>query len=128
MRGSKMAAIAADRDVWMRKATDATIAAARDLVADMGPIRPGTPVGRLTEGEWGWICSTVVWAWIGTRAEQAATEGWNAERVIRSSDLTPDPWTAGAVAAILPKLAEVCPDFDWSMPVAPGRRTQSLDS
>jgi hypothetical protein len=117
MRGSKISAIAADRDRWMRQAFEACIAAARDMVADAGPIRPGTPIGRLTEGEWGWIISSVVWAWIATRAEQAATEGWNDERAIRTTDLTPDPWDAGAVISVLPKLAEAFSDFDWSRPV-----------
>jgi hypothetical protein len=94
-----------------------TIAAAKDLVADMGPIRPGVPVGRLTGSEWGWICSTVVWAWIASRAEQAATEGWNGERTIRSSGFVSDPWSAGAIVSVLPKLFEACPDLDWSQPV-----------
>ena len=28
------------------------------------------------------------------------------------------PWDAGAVAAILPNLANACPDIDWSQPLA----------
>ena len=32
--------------------------------------------------------------------------------------LEPDPWDAGAVAAILPELADACPDIDWSQPLA----------
>ena len=117
MRKAKVSAIAADRDRWMRQAVDATIKAAKDLVTERGPIRAGTPAGLLTESEWGWIVSSVVWAWIATRSEQAASEGWDSERVTRSSDLNPDPWTAGAIALILPKLFEVCPDLDWALPV-----------
>jgi hypothetical protein len=117
MRNSKMTAIAADRDEWMRRATDATIAAAKDLIADDGPIRPGVPVGRLTGPEWGWICSTVVWAWIAARAEQAATEGRDSERVVRSSGFVPDPWTTGAIVSVLPELFEACPDLGWSTPI-----------
>jgi len=32
--------------------------------------------------------------------------------------LDPQPWDAGAVAAILPDLANACPDIDWSQPLA----------
>ena len=87
------------------------------MIADAGPIRPGTPIGRLTEGEWGWICSNVVWVWIATRSEQAANEGLNGEHAVRTTDFTPDPWLAGAVASILPRLADACPDLDWSQAV-----------
>ena len=117
MRASKRAAIDADRDVWTRQAAAATIAAAKDLVAPDGPIRPGTPTGQLTESEWGWICSSVVWAWISTRSAQAADEGWNEERAVRAFDVKPDPWLAGAVASVLPKLFDACPDLEWARPV-----------
>jgi hypothetical protein len=117
MRKAKMAAIAADRDAWMKKATEASIAAAKDVIGAEGPIRPSVPIGRLTESEWGWICSSVVWAWIATRSAQAATEGWDSERAVRTTGLAPDPWVAGAVASILSKLFEACSDLDWSVPV-----------
>ena len=31
--------------------------------------------------------------------------------------LDPQPWDAGAVAAILPELANACSDIDWSEPL-----------
>jgi hypothetical protein len=114
MRTSRAANVSADRDAWTRQAFDACEAAAKDLIGNEGPIRPGVPIGRLTKSEWGWFVSTVLWAWISTRAEQAATEGWNSERAIGSAGLDPDPRMAGAVAAILPNLAEACPELDWS--------------
>jgi hypothetical protein len=117
MRRAKIAKISAAQDDWMRRATAATIAAAKDVIGDTGPIRPLTPIGRLGDDEFGWICSSVVSAWIATRAEQAATEGWNAEHAIRSTGLAPDPWIAGAVASVLPKLFESCPDLDWAQPI-----------
>jgi hypothetical protein len=117
MRKAKIAAISAEQDSWMRRAVDASIAAAMDVLGDTGPIRPGTPIGRLTSHEWGWICSAVVWAWIATRAEQAASEGWDHERAIRATGLSPDPWDAGAIASILSKLAEALSDFGWSQPI-----------
>jgi hypothetical protein len=75
------------------------------------------PIGRLTTSELGWFASAGVSAWVRTRSEQAATEGWNYERACHSTMLEPDPWLEGAVAAILPKLAEACPALDWGKPV-----------
>jgi hypothetical protein len=117
MRRAKIAAIAADRDDWMRRATDASVAAAMNVIGDDGPIRPGVPIGRLTSHEWGWVCSSVVGAWIATRTEQAANEGWGHESAVRSTGLTPDPWTAGTIASVLPRLFEACPGLDWSQPI-----------
>jgi hypothetical protein len=117
MRPAKIAKLSAQQDEWMRRATHAAIAAAKDVVGDDGPIRPGVPIGRLVREEWGWIASSALWGWISTRSEQAASEGWNPERTIGATGLDPDPRMAGAVASILPKLADVCPDLDWSKPV-----------
>jgi hypothetical protein len=105
-------------DAWQRHATAAAIAAARKVVDDGGPIPPGTPIGRLGEVEWGWIVAAVLFAWISTRAEQAAAEQLDTERTIRMTALDPQPWDAGAVAAILPELAAACPDLDWAQPLA----------
>jgi hypothetical protein len=81
------------------------------------PVNKNAPVGRLNDLEWGWIVSAVIFAWIATRAEQATAEGLETELVIRTTGLDPNPWDAGAVATILPKLAEV-PGVDWSKPLA----------
>jgi hypothetical protein len=107
----------AHRDVWPTLALAAAVVAAREMVGDDGPIRSNSLVGRLGADEWGWIVSPAIAAWIRTRAEQAATEGWNEERAIRVTGLDPDPWFEGAIAAILPKLADTCPDLDWSKPI-----------
>jgi hypothetical protein len=117
MRNSKMAAIAADRDKWMRQATAASIAAMKDVIGVDGPIRVHEPIGRLSDSEWGWLCSSSLWAWIACRAEQAASEGWNEEVAVRTTGLEPDPWRVGAVVGVLPKLAEAYPELDWSQPV-----------
>jgi hypothetical protein len=118
MRASKTAAIHAYRDDWTQKAFAACIASAKSLIGAREPIRPLSPIGKLGDDEWGWIVSAVVWAWISARAEQAAAEGWNAERAIRATGLEPDPWFDGAIAAILPKLPEACAGLDWSKPVS----------
>jgi hypothetical protein len=108
---------AALEEAWQRRATVAAIGAARQVVQIDGPIRPGTPIGRLGEVEWGWIVAAILFGWIATRAEQAATEQLDTELTIRMTGLNPDPWDAGAVAAILPELADT-PGIDWSKPLA----------
>jgi hypothetical protein len=104
-------------DEWQRRATASAIAAARDIIKLDGPIPPGTPVGRLSDGEWGWILAAMLFAWIRTRAEQAACEQLDTEQTIRLTGLDPEPWDAGCVAAILPELAGACAGIDWSQPV-----------
>jgi len=106
-------------DQWQRDATAAAIAAARGVVQMDGPVPPGTPIGRLSDTEWGWVFAAMLFAWIGKRAEQATTENLDTERTIRMTALDPQPWDSGAVAAILPELADACADtVDWSKPLA----------
>ena len=111
--------LSAIEDQWQRDSTAAAIAAARGVVQMDGPIPPGTPIGRLSDTEWGWIIAAVLFAWIGKRAEQATTENLDTERTIRMTALDPQPWDADAVAAILPELADACSGkVDWSQPLA----------
>jgi hypothetical protein len=111
--------LSALEDQWQRDATAAAIAGARGVVQMDGPIPPGTPIGRLSDTEWGWIVAAVLFAWISVRAQQAAAEQLDTERTIRLTALDPQPWDAGAVAAILPELADACSDIvDWSKPLA----------
>ena len=115
MKNARIASISAENDAWTRRATIVSVAAAKDLVAPQGPIRSATQIGKLSDGEWGWIISTVVWGWISTRSEQAASEGLDPERAVRVTKLDPDPWDIGAARAVLPELAKSCA-FDWSRP------------
>jgi hypothetical protein len=108
---------AALEDAWQRRATAAAIEAARQVVQIDGPIPPGTPIGRLGEIKWGWITAAILFGWISTRAQQAASEQLDTEQTIRLTGLDPDPWDAGAVVAILPELADT-PGIDWSKPLA----------
>jgi len=110
--------LSAIEDQWQRDATAAAIAAARGVVQVDGPIPPGTPIGRLSDSEWSWIVAGVLFAWISKRAEQAAAEQLDTEQTIRMTALDPQPWDAGAVAAILPDLADACSGLDWSKPLA----------
>jgi hypothetical protein len=41
--------------------------------------------------------------------------------------LDPQPWDAGAVAAILPELADACADLDWSKPLAGWSREDIIE-
>jgi hypothetical protein len=116
---------AAIDDVWQRKATAAAIAAARKIVSD-GAIPAGTPVGRLGDGEWGWLVAAVLFGWISTRAEQAIAEEIDTELAVRMAGLDPDPWDAGAVISILPELAETS-KIDWALPLAQWPRETMLD-
>jgi hypothetical protein len=104
-------------DAWQRRATEAAIAAARGVVKADGPIPPLTPIGRLGDIEWGWIVAAILFGWIRTRAEQATSEQLDTEQTIRLTGLDPDPWDAGAVAVILPELANT-PGIDWSKSLA----------
>jgi len=110
-----MVAETALEDEWQRRATAAAIEAARGVVQMDGPIPPGTPIGRLADTEWGWVLAAMLFAWIRTRAEQASCEQLDTEQTIRLTALDPEPWDAGAVAAILPELAST--SFDWSQPI-----------
>jgi hypothetical protein len=100
---------------WQRQATEEAIAAARAVIGSSIP--PGTPIGRLSDIEWGWLAAGILFGWISTRARQAASEQLDTEQTIRRIALDPDPWDAGAVEAILPALADALPVFDWSRPV-----------
>jgi hypothetical protein len=99
-------------DEWQRRATAAAIGAARGLVRAGSHIASGTPVGRLSDTEWGWVFGAMLFAWTATRAEQAATEQVDTEQTIRMTGLDPQPWDIGAIMAILPELADACPDID----------------
>ena len=104
-------------DQWQQKATVSAIAAARKLVlGDKAVLPMNTPIGRLSDNEWGWVVCAIIFAWIAIRAEQATAEGLSTEMAVRLTGLHPDPWDAGAVATILPELAEA--KIDWSKPLA----------
>ena len=73
----------------------------------------------MSDTEWGWIVAAILFGWIGVRAQQATAEQLDTERTIRMTALDPQPWDTGAVAAILPELADACADIvDWSKPLA----------
>jgi hypothetical protein len=74
-----------------------------------------TPIGRLSDHEWGWIVAATLFGWISTRAEQTIAEGRDAEATIRSTGIQPDPCDVAVVRSILPELAEAA-KIDWEQP------------
>ena len=114
----KPISISASEDRWQKHATDVAIETARELIyTEPGGIPPGTPVGRLSNFEWGKLAASILFGWISTRAQQATLESLDTERTIRKTALDPQPWDVGMVLAILPELAKECPDVDWSKPL-----------
>jgi hypothetical protein len=106
---------AAIEESWQRQATAAATESARKVIG--GAVPAGTPVGKLNDFELGWLVSAGICAWISKRAQQACSEGFEllrTEEFIRETGATPRPWDAGAVAAILPELADV-PGIDWNL-------------
>jgi hypothetical protein len=119
--------LSALEDQWLRDATAAALTAMRGVVQMDGPIPPGTPVGRLSETELGWMLSAGLFAWISKRAEQATAEQIDTEQCIRMTALDPQPWDTGAVGAVLPDLADACSGLDWSKPLATWPRDDIIE-
>jgi len=119
--------LSALEDAWQRQATAAAIEAARGVISTDGPIPPGTPIGRLSETEWGWVFSAALFKWVSVRAQQAASEQLDAEQTIRLTGMDPEGWDAGAVTAILPELVDACAELDWSKPLAQWSRDQIVE-
>ena len=42
-----------------------------------------TPVGRLTDLQWGWLVTAAIFGWIQTRCQQAIEEGLDQEQAVR---------------------------------------------
>jgi hypothetical protein len=110
-------------DAWQRQATAAAIAAARAVVSS-GAMPPMTPVSRLSDTEWGWIVASILFGWIRERATQATANGLDTEKQLQQTGLDPDPWDAGAIATVLPELANA--NVDWSAPLAELSRDEMI--
>lgn len=111
-------------DNWQLAATEAAIAACRDVVGS--GINGRSVVSSLGNVEWGWIAAAAVFAWIKTRAQQAVEEGLGYEEAIR--DMTsrdPAPWEYGAIETILPQLGSLS-GVDWAKPVGEWSKDQII--
>jgi hypothetical protein len=119
----RLPAASAFEDAWQRQATAVAIQAARAVVSG-GAVPPMTPIGRLSDTEWGWIVASILFGWIRERATQATCNGLDIEKTIRNTGLDPDPWDQGAVAAILPELAR--PEVDWNRSLSEFSRDEMI--
>jgi hypothetical protein len=100
---------------WLDKATAAAVAGARKIALSSGPLM-NTPVGRLTDHEWGMIVTAVIFSWVEVRVQQAIAEGRDQEQMVRLTGLSPNPCDVAAVSSILPELADKAA-IDWSLPL-----------
>ena len=122
-KAPRLPTASAIEDAWQRQATAVVIAAARAVVGG-GTVPHMTPVGRLSDIEWGWIVASILFGWIRERATQATSNGLDTEKTIRNTGLDPDPWDQGAVAAILPELAR--PEVDWNRSLSEFSRDEMI--
>jgi hypothetical protein len=102
---------------WLDKATAAAIAGARKIALNSSGLPPMTPVGRLSDHQWGWILTGGIFEWTRVRCEQAIAEGLDQEQAVRMTGLSPSPCDVAAVRSILPALADQAA-IDWSQPLA----------
>jgi hypothetical protein len=108
--------ISKKEDEWQAKATEAAIAAARKIALNSSGLPPMTPVGRLSDHQWGWIVTAAIFGWIQTRVEQAIAEGLDQEQAVRLTGLNPSPCDVAVVRSILPALSDQAA-IDWSQPL-----------
>jgi hypothetical protein len=110
---------------WMAKATQASIDAAREVIAD-NDINGRAMISSLNELEWGWLCSAAVFAWIKTKSQQAVAEGVGYDQAIRAMPgRDPQPWDYGAVESILPALGDIS-GIPWDKPIGEWSKDQMV--
>jgi hypothetical protein len=111
-----MGELSKKEDPWQAKATEAAIAGARKIALNSTGLPPMTPVGRLTDLQWGWIVTAVIFSWIEIRCQQAIEEGLNQEQAVRQTGLTPSPCDVAVVRSVLTELSDKA-GIDWSLPL-----------
>jgi hypothetical protein len=112
-----MGALSKLENEWLDKATAAAIAGARKIALS-SPLM-NAPVGRLSDYEWGIICTAVIFGWVETRVQQAIAEGRDQEgqeEMVRCTGLSPSPCDSAVVRSILPALADQA-GIDWTLPL-----------
>jgi hypothetical protein len=110
----RLPAASAIEDAWQREAMSVAIAKARAVVSD-GAVPAMTPIGRLSDTEWGWIAAGIIFGWVNTRATQATNNGLDTSKTIHSTGIEPNPWDSGAIGTILSELADA--KVDWTVPL-----------
>jgi hypothetical protein len=77
------------QDLWQRQATAAAIKSACKIIGD-GVVSPDTPVGHLSDEQFGWLLCAGICSWVASRAAQAVDEGNGAiEMNIRDTGTVP---------------------------------------
>jgi hypothetical protein len=104
-------------DDWQAKTTASAIAEARKIAQGSGLQLSNTPVGKLSNTQWGWLLSAAIFGWITTRCQQAIAEGIGQEEAVRMIELSPSPGDVAVIRSILPMLAETV-KIDWARPLA----------
>ena len=84
----RLPSLSAIEDRWQQEATRVAIEKARVAVRG-GTVPPMTPVGRLSDTEWGWIVAAVLFGWIDSRARQAVDNGVGVNKYIRDTGIDP---------------------------------------
>lgn len=119
----RLPSLSAIEDCWQREATRVAIEQVRAAI-NGGAVPPNTPIGRLSDIEWGWVVAAALFGWIDVRARQAVDSGVDINKSIRDTGIEPDPWDAGAVESILPELAQS--EIDWSKSLAELSREEMI--
>ena len=112
-----MGEITKNEDAWLAKSMEAAIAGARKIALNCKNLPTMTPVGRLSDQQWGWLVTAAIFGWIQTRVEQAIEEGLDQERAVRLTGLSPSPCDVAVVRSILRMLADQA-GVDWSQPLS----------
>jgi hypothetical protein len=120
-----MSAISKQEDDWQRRATAVAITEARKIAAGSAALM-NTPVGGLSDLQWGWILAGALFGWITTRWQQAITEGWNKDETVLLGGFSPSPADVAVVRSILPLLADQA-GIDWSKPLAAWSKEMMTD-
>jgi hypothetical protein len=110
----KMGERAKHEDELLRQATAAAIAGVRKVTGE-APLA-NTPVGRLSDLQWGWVVTAAIFAWTKMRSEQAIADGRDQERMILATGFSPDPCDVAVVSSVLGELADTA-GIDWDLPL-----------
>jgi hypothetical protein len=111
-----MGELSKKEDAWQAKATEAAIAGARKIALNSTGLPPMTPVGRLTDLQWGWIVTGAIFGWVEARCEQTIEEGRDQEQAVRQTGLNPSPCDVAVVRSVLTELSDKA-GIDWSLPL-----------
>jgi hypothetical protein len=112
--------LAEQEDAWQAEATAAAIDAARSVVQGQDRLA-NTLTGKLSDQQWGWLISSVIFAWIKTRYRQAIKEGLATEAHV--TRMKPSPRDSALTQGILPMLCDKA-SIEWSKPVASWSRNE----